>query len=397
MTKTANIQRLIGEAKARLNDDLDWYQRLPGTDKELLNLIVQTAVVDFVSWFSEYRQAHRDENMEARLREPDVSPSTDHLFFVAPFEFTQSISLRQTLDTVRLVVDSLEDNIDEFAEPDEHEDALVAMLYYSREVAFSAANIYAQAAEARGAWDARLEALIIEDLIDGTDDPNLTTRLRAADWDMNAPMFAIVGGIDTTGNITSVIAQDRIRAAVHDGGAHCMMSMRDEALVVLVALGDGDGHGIADMVMALSPLFSDDSLCVGPLRSGVDGAAATLHAALNARRTACALPDVPRPLSASDVLPERALAGDADARAELYDDVYLTLRAADETLFATVRDYLLGGCALEATARRLNVHPNTVRYRLNKAVDATGWDPTNPRDAYVLLTAIKIGLIVDGA
>ena len=399
MSTTANIQRLIGEAKARLNDDLEWYQRLPDTDKELLNLIVQTAVVDFISWFSEYRQALNDAKTDAGtlLHDPRVSPSTDHLFFIAPFEFTQSISLRQTLDTVRLVVDALEENIDAFADPDEREDALVAMLYYSREVAFSVASIYAQAAEARGAWDARLEALIIEDLIDGTDDPNLTTRLRAANWTMNAPMFAIVGGIDTTENITSVIAQDHIRSAVRANGGRCLMSMRDEALVVLVALDDGDGHGIADMVIALNPLFSDATLCVGPVCTGVDGAASTLHAALNARRTACALPEVPRPLSASDVLPERALAGDADARAELYDDVYATLRDADETLFSTVRDYLLGGCALETTARRLNVHPNTVRYRLNKAVDATGWNPMDPRDAYVLLTAIKIGLMMDGA
>lgn len=475
MSKTTNIQRLIGEAKAHLDNDLTWYRQLPDTDKELLNLIVQTAVVDFISWFSEYQRAQRQAHERGdTLRNPAISPSTDHLFFVAPFEFTESISLRQTLDTIRLVVDSMEENIDAFVGPDEREDALIAMLYYSREVAFSAAGIYAQAAEARGAWDARLEALIIEDLIDGTDDPNLPTRLRAADWNMGAPMFALAGQVDadgapTTGSrnargqgpgangpvvadgpdepagtrtgaaepgtasITTVIAQDRIRAAVHTHGGRCLMSMRDEALVVLVALPGPDAF--TDMLIALNPLFSADAaLCVGPTDSGVEGAARTLRAALNARRTACALPQVPRPLSASDVLPERALAGDDDARMELYEHVYCALRGdaggvtgsssygswsgdagsvgngngghtsngggndqSDNPLFVTVRDFLLGGGSLEATARRLNVHPNTVRYRLNKSVDVTGWDPTDPRDAYVLLTAIKIGMIIEGA
>ena len=464
MTTTVNIQRLIGEAKARLDNDLVWYRQLPDTDKELLNLIVQTAVVDFVSWFSEYQRTRRDEREHGiEPHHPTLSPSTDHLFFVAPFEFTESISLRETLDTIRLVVDAMEDHIDDFADPDDREDALVAMLYYSREVAFSAAGIYAQAAEARGAWDARLEALIIEDLIDGTDDPNLPTRLRAADWNMGAPMFAIVGNVDAdatggpatgrasagrhsanaenTASITTVIAQDRIRSAVHTHAGRCMMSMRDDALAVLVALDDA--NGIGDMVIALNGLFAADApLCVGPMDTGVEGAARSLRAALNARRTACALPEVPRPLSANDVLPERALAGDDDARMELYENVYRTLRGDadaagtgatagaavsgaaaagtgasagvlsnsagptagvrhrrgdDNPLFVTVRDFLLGGGSLEATARRLNVHPNTVRYRLNKSVDVTGWDPMNPRDAYVLLTAIKIGMIIEGA
>ena len=46
-----------------------------------------------------------------------------------------------------------------------------AILVYSREIAFSAAEVYARAAEARGAWDARLEALIVDALLrDDLDD-----------------------------------------------------------------------------------------------------------------------------------------------------------------------------------------------------------------------------------
>ena len=37
------------------------------------------------------------------------------------------------------------------------------------------------------------------------------------------------------------------------------------------------------------------------------------------------------------------------------------------------------------------MHPNTVRYRLKRAADTTGWDATDPREAYVLRTAISLG------
>ena len=53
--------------------------------------------------------------------------------------------------------------------------------------------------------------------------------------------------------------------------------------------------------------------------------------------------------------------------------------------------YLDAGCSIESCARALNVHPNTVRYRLRKIADATGRDPSNPRDAYVLRVAATVG------
>ena len=46
-------------------------------------------------------------------------------------------------------------------------------------------------------------------------------------------------------------------------------------------------------------------------------------------------------------------------------------------------------------ARLLGIHPNTVRYRLKRAAETTGWDATDPRDAFVLNTAIAIGRMRD--
>ena len=93
-------------------------------------------------------------------------------------------------------------------------------------------------------------------------------------------------------------------------------------------------------------------------------------------------PDAPRPVASRDLLPERALAGDGHARRHLVDEVYLPLVAARGTLLETLSAWFEHGSSIEATARALFVHPNTVRYRLRQISDATGWSPTRPREAF---------------
>jgi DNA-binding PucR family transcriptional regulator len=99
----------------------------------------------------------------------------------------------------------------------------------------------------------------------------------------------------------------------------------------------------------------------------------------------------PRPVSARELLPERALLGDATAGAALEVEVMRPLADAGPALTETLDAYLDSGGAIEACARKLFVHPNTVRYRLKRIADFTGRDPTVPRDAYVLRVASTIG------
>ncbi|WP_197281326.1 CdaR family transcriptional regulator, partial [Mycobacterium sp. UM_3] len=99
----------------------------------------------------------------------------------------------------------------------------------------------------------------------------------------------------------------------------------------------------------------------------------------------------PRPVQARELLPERALMGDASAIVALHTDVMGPMADAGPTLIETLDAYLDCGGAIEACARKLFVHPNTVRYRLKRITDFTGRDPTQPRDAYVLRVAATVG------
>ena len=89
-------------------------------------------------------------------------------------------------------------------------------------------------------------------------------------------------------------------------------------------------------------------------------------------------------MRSDDLLPERALAGDGHARRHLVEEVYLPLLDARGTLIETLAAYFQHGSSIEATARALFVHPNTVRYRLRQAAELTGFSPTDPREALTL-------------
>jgi DNA-binding PucR family transcriptional regulator len=98
---------------------------------------------------------------------------------------------------------------------------------------------------------------------------------------------------------------------------------------------------------------------------------------------------------AEDLLPERALDGDRDARSFLVEEVYEPMRAAGAPLLDTLTTYLEQGSSLEATARQMFVHPNTVRYRLRRVMELTGLSPTDGRAAFTLRISLVLGRFHD--
>ena len=64
-------------------------------------------------------------------------------------------------------------------------------------------------------------------------------------------------------------------------------------------------------------------------------------------------------------------------------------------LLETCAAFLETGGSLEATARELYVHTNTVRYRLRKVTDLVGLDVTHARDAHLARVALVIGRTQD--
>jgi len=139
--------------------------------------------------------------------------------------------------------------------------------------------------------------------------------------------------------------------------------------------------GAPDPVAVTAKLLEDfgpGPVVVGPAVPSLDEATESARAAIAGYRAAPTWPDAPRPVPAADLLPERALAGDADARRLLRTDVYGALQRNVE-LLDTLDAFFATGGVLESTARTLYVHPNTVRYRLRRITDLTGCPATRSR------------------
>ena len=134
---------------------------------------------------------------------------------------------------------------------------------------------------------------------------------------------------------------------------------------------------------------------MGPPVRQLTLASGSARAAMSGARSVGAWPEGPRVLSARDLLPERALAGNGSARRELVESVYAPLAEAGGDLMETCVCFFDQGGSIEASARALFVHPNTVRYRLKRITEVTTYSPTDPREGYVLRLALTLGRLRD--
>ena len=368
------VERSAGDlstaALRKMEANHEWYRALPPEQRSWVGLIAQAGIASFIRWL-------RSGGVEAT--------TTIDIFGTAPRELTRSISLRQTLDLVRSVVDAVEQDASSLAGTGEEQAVREAVLRYSREIAFAAAQIYAQAAEVRGAWDARLESLVVDAVLRGEADDSMQSRAAAIGWGSTTRVAVVVGSMP-----------DALPADVIDGLRRSAARLEVDLLAAVQARRLVCILGEVDDALAtteeLAHLFGDGPIVVGPEVPHLFAAGRSARAALSGHACAAAWPAAPRPASAEDLLAERAITGDSPARGRLIDRIYLPLRdSASGHLLETAAAYLESGAGLEGTARLLFVHPNTVRYRLRKIADLTGYDLTHAHEAHTVRLALAYG------
>jgi hypothetical protein len=360
-------------ANKHMDTHYDWYRDLSAEDRSWVGLVAQAGIAAFIAWY----------------RDPSDTPQVSvDVFGTAPRELTRSISLVQTLDLVRSVVDVVEDDVAQLAAPGEEQHLREAVLRYSREIAFGAAQVYAGAAEERGAWDARLESLVVDAVLRGEADDSMQSRASALGWE-SVNHVAVTAGVTPEGRAAEVV--DDIRQAASRLKIQCLGAVQGRNLVAI--LGGLDDPTVT--VRALAECFGDGPIVIGPTVPHLFAAGRSARAALSGLDAARAWPDAPRPVLADELLPERVLAGDVPARRALIDRVYRPLSSAGGALFETATTYLDGGGGLESTARVLFVHPNTVRYRLGRIATVTGYDLSHPREAHTVRMALAVGRLAE--
>lgn len=368
----AGTGKLATAALRELDADYRWFGELPAQERSWVGTVAQAGITSFVTWYA---------NPSATYR------GALEIFAAAPPELTRSVSLQHTLSIVRTVVKVVEDNADELAAVGGEAHLREAILRYSREVAFSAAEVYARAAETRGAWDARLEALVVDALVRGEVDDDLPSRAAALGW-KPGPTLVVVGRTDgPLGETQSA----ELRRAMRRAATGAMVGIHGEDLIV-IARSDQD---LRDLAANIMESFGPGPVVIGPPAVSLLEVARSTRAAFAGVVAAPAWSLSPRPVLADDLLPERVLVGDTGARDRLIAIAYDPIARAGGSLQETVSTFLACGRSLELSARTMFVHANTVRYRLKKVSELTGWDVLSTRDAHVLETAFALGRLRD--
>jgi hypothetical protein len=328
---------------AEMEQRYPWFRRLSADQRAGVLLVTQASVANFVEW----------------LKDPQHSIKlTIDAFRTAPRDLTHWVSLRQTVELVRVAALVFEQQLPELAADDAERTVLTeASLRYSREVAFAAASTYAGAAEARAA------ALGVEPA---------------------APATVLVGNPPPE-EPPELLAD--IRGSAIRTGRGMLVGVQGSRLVLVVSGRPDSPENPQWMIEA----FGAGPVVVGPTVPSLAEAHRSAADALSGLRAVAAWPTAPRPVPAAELLPERALAGDPEAERLLVDEVMRPLAAASGGLVETLDAFFDAGGVLEACARRLFVHPNTVRYRLRRIADITGRVPGDPRDGLVLRVGMAVG------
>ena len=266
-------------AMARMDEQLPWFRALSAP-----------RIARGWGWWRRPGSPRSSSGSSTRAR-TGRHPSIE-FFGTAPRELKRSISLQQTVDIVRVVVEVVEAQADELAAPGGEDQLQQAMLRYTRDVAFAAAQVYAREAEARGAWDARLEALIVDALVRGEVDDGAALLGRGARLDLRPGRRACAGHAPE-GDPQAVI--DGLRERGRRIGLDLLAGVQGDRLIVIVGGGDSVDAAAKQVVC--------------PLRGGPDrrsarevpdlhAAARSARAALAGLRAASGWPDAPRPVHA---------------------------------------------------------------------------------------------------
>lgn len=380
--RTAMAKRLAGQAGkmssavvAEMEVRHPWYAALGAEERSWVALVAHAGIEGFVRWFAD---EHED---------GDLDPG--QIFNAAPRSLTRKISLNQAVDLIRTTIEVVETQIGLLMPRGDRQTLQTAILHYSREIAFASAAVYARAAESRVSWDERMEALIVDAVVRADSNEELLSRASTLGWRPHTPVVVAVGEVPDEHDWT------QLRRRSEELGLVLMAAVHGERLVVVVSPSDPDAP--ADQAASLGWLtelaefFGEGPIVVGPPVPGLVRASESAREAISGARTAAAWPEGPRILTSRDLLPERALAGNSRARRELIDEVYKPLVAAGGDLLETCVSFLDNGGSVEASARMLFVHPNTVRYRVKRIAEVTQYSLGDSRDALVLRLAITLG------
>ncbi len=371
------VQRMSGElttaATSQMEATLPWFKALPANERASVANIASAGIATFVDWF---------------ISDQAPSQSVGAIFSSAPRELARLITLQQTVELVRTTMAVVEASVSRIAGESETRQQYLreSLLRYSREIAFAAAEVYARAAESRGAWDARLQDLVLDLILAGENSDALISRATAAGWDASWPLFVMVGPVPSS-QVATEVHIEQIKRTAKSQNLEAMVGVQTDRLITII----GSAELTADTISQSKNFvghFGSGTVVVGPLAANLSAAVNSATAAISAYRAVGLIGTPSRLISADDLVAARVINGDHAAIKTLVEKMKQSLKP---DVLSTLAVYLEQEPTIEGCARAQFIHVNTVRYRLKKVQEILGFDPTEPNSALTLRMALMLG------
>lgn len=347
-----------------------WFRGLPISRQTVLVEVASAGVSGFADWLE--FESNRDQIPRMLLES-------------SPRELIRSLSLQETLQLLRIVTAAISEMV---PDPEVAAELQSFALAYS----FAAADLYSQASERGGLWDSQLEALIIDAIVSGEREQDISSRVGALGWRGKGAVSALVG------NVAVEFDVDLMRKAARAHRADILVGMAASKLVTIIGFRDAEmaqGDNFWALASDLTYNYGYGKVILGPKVENINLARRSVRSAMSALAVSENLGYSDKLQRSRDFLAERALNGDQIAKQTLVSEVYEVLAEDSPELLRTLTQFFSSGNNLEATAKALFVHPNTIRYRLTKIAKIIKLNPLDPREGFTVRVSMTLGAIHD--
>jgi sugar diacid utilization regulator len=258
---------------------------------------------------------------------------------------------------------------------------------------YGATVLAVELARLRGLADSELRVRreLVQDLLAGTDDQSAYQRAEALGYDLGRPHRAVV--VEVTGHPDDDLLY-ALRRALREQGLTALAGTLAGSVVLLAPDGGADWETLRRATV--------DQLGGGRCRMGVgdayprpSGLPRSLREAQLALRLqkASAAAEQASVFADLDVFRMLSSVGDLTDIEHFTDKWLGTLASYDQAkhtdLLNTLSQYLRTGGGYEVTARALSVHRSTLKYRLQRIRELTGYDLADPETHFNLQLATR--------
>lgn len=258
-------------------------------------------------------------------------------------------------------------------------------------------------AQARRQMAGRDEALrngLVEDLLRGDADAGrLVERAEPFGLDLARAHQVLLAATTRSVLKASMGASAPVAAVEHAivrqiGDRDVLVAAKDDWTVVIAPPDRSTCASIGDVVLdAVNRCDPDGSwrVAIGRAYPGSYGIARSYEEAREALSMATRLRLDTELIRVEQLLVHRVLLRDRPAMSDLIESVLgglLAARGGAEPLLATLEAYFATGGTITETARRLNLSPRTITYRLDRIRILTGHDATDPHQRFTINAAV---------